>query len=118
MTQMIDNNTSSHTAVGRPVRRQDGFDKLTGRTRYAGDIPAAGLLHARLVLSPYAHARIVGIDISAALQVPGVRFVYTGQTLGLVHYDASSRAMSPLAREEVLWCGHPVAIVLAESEAA
>jgi CO/xanthine dehydrogenase Mo-binding subunit len=118
MTQMIDNTTSSLTPVGRPVRRQDGFDKLTGRTRYAGDIPAAGLLHARLVLSPYAHARIVGIDISAALQIPGVRFVYTSQTLGLVHYDTSSRAMSPLAREEVLWCGHPVAIVLADSEAA
>jgi len=118
MTQTIDNNTSSHTAVGRPVRRQDGFDKLTGRTRYAGDIPVAGLLHARLVLSPYAHARIVSIDISAALQVPGVRFVYTGQTLSLVHYDESSRALSPLAREEALWCGHPVAIVLADSEAA
>jgi CO/xanthine dehydrogenase Mo-binding subunit len=117
MTQMIDR-TSPHTSVGKPVRRQDGFDKLTGRTRYAGDIPAAGLLHARLVLSPYAHARIVNIDISAALEVPGVRFVYTSQTLGLVHYDSSSRALSPLAQEEALWCGHPVAIVLAESEAA
>lgn len=117
MTQMIDN-TSPRTAVGRPVRRQDGFDKLTGRTRYAGDISAAGLLHARLVLSPYAHARIEGIDSAAALNVPGVRFVYTAQTLGLAHYDSSSRAMSPLAREEVLWCGQPVAIVLAESEAA
>jgi CO/xanthine dehydrogenase Mo-binding subunit len=117
MTQMIDR-TSPHTSVGKPVRRQDGFDKLTGRTRYAGDIPAAGLLHARLVLSPYAHARIVNIDISAALEVPGVRFVYTSQTLGLAHYDSSSRALSPLAQEEALWCGHPVAIVLAESEAA
>ncbi len=117
MAQIIDK-ASSRTAVGKPVRRQDGFDKLTGRTRYAGDIPAAGLLHARLVLSPYAHARIVNIDISAALEVPGVRFVYTSQTLGLVHYDSSSRAMSPLAQEEALWCGHPVAIVLAESEAA
>src|SRR5579883_894196 len=117
MTQMIDR-TSPHTSVGKPVRRQDGFDKLTGRTRYAGDIPAAGLLHARLVLSPYAHARIVNIDISAALRVPGVRFVYTSQTLGLAHYDSSSRGLSPLAQEEVLWCGHPVAIVLAESEAA
>jgi CO/xanthine dehydrogenase Mo-binding subunit len=117
MTRMIDN-TSPHMAVGRPVRRQDGFDKLTGRTRYAGDISTAGLLHARLVLSPYAHARIVGIDISAALKVAGVRFVYTSQTLGLIHYDNASRAMSPLAQEEVLWCGHPVAIVLAESEAA
>jgi CO/xanthine dehydrogenase Mo-binding subunit len=117
MTQMIDR-TPPHTSIGKPVRRQDGFDKLTGRTRYAGDIPAAGLLHARLVLSPYAHARIVNIDISAALRVPGVRFVYTSQTLRLAHYDSSSRALSPLAQEEALWCGHPVAIVLAESEAA
>lgn len=117
MAQTIDK-TTSHTAVGRPIRRQDGLDKLTGRTRYAGDISVAGLLHARLVLSPYAHARILHIDTSAALEVPGVRFVYTSQTLGLAHYDSSSRAMSPLAQEEALWCGHPVAIVLAESEAA
>ena len=117
MTQMIDK-TAPYTAVGTSIRRQDGFDKLTGRTRYAGDIPVAGLLHARLVLSPYAHARITRIDISAALEIPGVRFVYTSATLGLAHYDSSSRAMSPLAREEALWCGQPVAIVLAESEAA
>ncbi len=117
MAQTIDK-TSPHTTVGKSVRRQDAFDKLTGRTRYAGDISVSGLLHARLVLSPFAHARIVSIDTSAALAVPGVKFVYTGSTLGMAHYDGSSRAMSPLAQEEVLWCGHPVAIVLAESEAA
>ncbi|HEU5382660.1 MAG TPA: xanthine dehydrogenase family protein molybdopterin-binding subunit [Ktedonobacteraceae bacterium] len=117
MSQAIDK-TSSYATVGKPVRRQDGLDKLTGRTRYAGDLSAPGLLHARLVLSPYAHARLKNIDVSAALQVPGVKFVYTSATLGLAHYDGSSRAMSPLARDEVLWCGHPVAIVLADSEAA
>lgn len=117
MTQTIDK-TSPRTVVGKPARRQDGYDKLTGRTRYAGDITVAGLLHARLVLSPYAHARIKRINSSRALEVPGVCFVYTSETLGLAHYDSSSRAMSPLAQEEVLWCGHPVAIVLAESEAA
>ncbi len=117
MTQMIDK-TSQRNAVGKPVRRQDALDKLTGRTRYAGDITASGLLHARLVLSPYAHARLVHIDVSAALQVPGVKFVYTSETLGITHYDTSSRTRSPLARGEVLWCGHPVALVLAESEEA
>lgn len=117
MTQMIDK-TSPLTAVGKPVPRQDALDKLTGRTRYAGDMTATGLLHARLVLSPHAHARLVRIDTSAALQVPGVKFVYTSETLGIAQYDSSARSRSPLAREEVLWCGHPVAIVLAESEAA
>lgn len=117
MTQIIDE-TSLHRTVGKPSPRRDAFDKLTGLVRYAGDISVSGLLHARLVLSPYAHARIVNIDSSAALAVPGVRFVYTSETLGIAHYDSSSRAMSPLAQSEALWCGHPVAIVLAESEAA
>lgn len=117
MAQTI-NQSSSMTSVGISVPRRDGFDKLTGRIRYAGDVNVPDLLHARLVLSPYAHARIVSIDISAALAIPGVKYIYTGETLKLAHYDSSSREMSPLAQKEVLWCGHPVAIVLAESEAA
>lgn len=117
MAQTIDP-TTSHNAIGKATRRQDALEKLTGRTRYAGDHPVPGLLHARLVLSPYAHARIVSIDISSALEIPGVQFVYTSATLGLSGYNSSSRTMSPLAQEEVLWCGHPLAIVLAESEAA
>ena len=117
MTQTIGKMTS-HSAVGKATRRQDAPDKLTGRTRYAGDMPVAGLLHARLVLSPYAHARIVKIETSAAQEVPGVKAVYTSQTLGMAKRDSSSRSRSPLAHKEVLWCGHPVAIVLAETEAA
>ncbi|HEX7735644.1 MAG TPA: xanthine dehydrogenase family protein molybdopterin-binding subunit [Ktedonobacteraceae bacterium] len=117
MAQIVDN-TSVSGPVGQPVRRQDGFDKLTGRTRFAGDRVVNDVLHARLVLSPYAHARIVKIDTAAALEVPGVKFVYTSETLGIADYDPSSRVKSPLARTEVLWSGQPVAIVLAESEAA
>src|SRR5438270_9642399 len=117
MTQIIDRKTDYATA-GKRTRRQDGYDKLVGRTRYAGDLPVAGLLHARLVLSPYAHARIVNIDTSGALAVPGVKAVYTSETLGMANRDSSSRSQSPLAQQEALWCGHPVAIVLAETEAA
>src|SRR5260370_33728213 len=117
MTQIIDRKTE-YTTVGKRTRRQDGYDKLVGRTRYAGDLAIAGLLQARLVLSPYAHARIVNIDTSAALEVPGVKAVYTSQTLGMSDPEASARTQSPLASKEALWCGHPVAIVLAETEAA
>ena len=81
MTQTVDK--TSHSTVGQSTRRQDGFDKVTGRTRYAGDLSIGGLLHARLALSPYAHARIVAIDVSAAMQVPGVKAVYTSETLGV-----------------------------------
>src|ERR1700694_2181572 len=117
MTQTVDTSTQ-HAMVGKPTRRQDGEEKVTGRIRYAGDLPVGEVLIARLVLSPYAHARIVNIDVSAALAVPGVHAVYTSETLAMAKRDSSSRSQAPLANKEVLWCGHPVAIVLAESDAA
>src|SRR5712691_1219665 len=89
MTQTFDK-TTQHNSVGRATRRQDAPDKLTGRTRYAGDVSVAGMLHARLVLSPYAHARILSIDTSEAEAVPGVQAVYTSETLGMAKRDTSS----------------------------
>src|ERR1700724_2555334 len=117
MTQTVEP-TTTHTTVGQPTLRKDGPDKLTGRTRYAGDMVFPGLLHARMVLSPYAHARITSIDISAAEAVPGVVAVFTGETLGMAQAHGSSRAQAPLAIDEVCWCGHPVAVVVGETEAA
>src|SRR5258708_30997800 len=87
MTQIIDRKTE-YGIIGKRTRRQDGLDKLVGRTRYAGDLTFAGLLHARLVLSPYAHARLVNIDTSAALEVPGVKAVYTSDPLGMSNPDS------------------------------
>ena len=115
MTQISEPTSTHHNVAGKPTRRQDGLDKLTGRTRYAGDLPFAGLLHARLVLSPYAHARILSIDTAPALEVPGVVAVYTGKTLPMAHANSTSRSQAPLAQDEVYWCGHPVAIVVAET---
>jgi CO/xanthine dehydrogenase Mo-binding subunit len=107
---------AQHGRVGTSLPRQDGPDKVSGRARYAGDQALQGMLHARLVTSPYAHARILNIDTSAALSIPGVVAVYTADTLGMARQDALSRAQTPLAQQEVVWCGHPVAIVLGETE--
>src|SRR6266852_215709 len=104
--------------VGTSLPRQDGPDKVTGRARYAGDQALPGMLYARLVLSPYAHARILNIDTSAALSVPGVVAVFNAETLGMAQVDLLARAQSPLAQQEALWCGHPVAIVVGETEAS
>jgi len=113
------NQTTNQTVIGKSTHRSDDeTDKLTGHTRFAGDLTFPGLLYARLVLSPYAHARIVGVDVAAALAIPGVVAVYTSETLGVAHPDGTSRVQAPLAQGEVYWCGHPVAIVLAENEAA
>ncbi len=110
--------TTQSVLVGMSLPRQDGPDKITGRARYAGDQVLPGMLHARLVLSPYAHARILNIDSSPALALPGVVAVFTAETLGMAQADTLSRAQSPLAVHEVVWCGHPVAIVVGETEAS
>jgi CO/xanthine dehydrogenase Mo-binding subunit len=117
MTQTVDPK-AAYQVVGKATQRKDAPDKLTGRTRFAGDLAFPGMLHARLVLSPYAHARIVSIDTSAALATPGVVAVFTSETLGMAKAGSTARAQAPLAQKEVAWCGHPIAVVVAESEAA
>lgn len=116
MTQTVDQ-TALHISVGKSVRRQDSFDKLTGRERFVGDMSFPGMLHARLVLSPYTHARIVSINTDAALAIPGVVAVHTSESLGMAKANSTSRVQAPLARNEVYWSGQPVAVVLAETEA-
>ncbi len=117
MTQTIDPKTA-YQAIGKSTKRADAPDKITGRTRFAGDLSFPGMLHARFVLSPYAHARILSIDTSSALAIPGVVGVFTSETLGMAKANSTSRAQAPLAQKEVAWCGHPVAVVVAESEEA
>lgn len=100
--------------VARP--RVDSEPKVRGTTRYAADIPLS-VLHARIVPSMYAHARIRGIDASAALAVPGVVAVLTAADLPIATPE-DMRMFEPLAREEALFAGQPVALVIAETEAA
>src|SRR6185295_5837282 len=103
--------------IGVRRRRVDGEAKVRGTTRYAADLPVPDILHARLVLSSEAHARIAGIDTEAARAVPGVMAVLTAADLP-VSPDAPGRAGEPLARDEVVFAGQPVAMVVAETEAA
>ncbi|HWQ24570.1 MAG TPA: xanthine dehydrogenase family protein molybdopterin-binding subunit [Gaiellaceae bacterium] len=103
--------------IGVPRPRIDAPEKVTGATRYAADGWVHGLLHARLVLSTEAHALIRAIDVEAARAVPGVVAVLTAADLPTAT-DASDRTAEPLAREEVVFAGQPIAIVVAETEAA
>jgi len=102
--------------VGKPTPLIDGPAKITGSLKYTGDIKLPGMLHARFVLSSYAHAKINSIDSAAALGIAGVRAVITAADLPDV--APSSRTMLLLARERVIFVGQPIAIVLAETAAA
>ena len=103
--------------VGGRRPRSDGRDKVLGATRYAADQVPPGALHARIVPSVYAHARIRSIDGTAALAIPGVVAVLTADDLPIKAHGPE-RHLEPLAREEIVFAGQPVALVLAESEAA
>ena len=105
---------SSVIGVARP--RVDAPEKVTGATRFGADGIVHGLLHARLVLSPEPHARIRSVDRDAALALPGVVAVLTAEDLP-IRTTGNDRAAEPLAREEVVFAGQPVAMVVAQSEA-
>jgi len=103
--------------IGTRRPRIDAPEKVRGATRYAADGPVHGLLHARLVLATEAHALISRIEKDAALAVPGVVAVLSAGDLPTAT-TGTDRTAEPLVRNEVVFAGQPVAIVVAESEAA
>jgi CO/xanthine dehydrogenase Mo-binding subunit len=104
-------------AVGVPRPRPDSEMKVRGTIRYAADRRHPDALHARPVLAAYAHARVEGIDVSAALAAPGVVAVLTAADLATPEGDID-RLVEPLARHEVVFAGQPVALVIAETAVA
>lgn len=105
--------------VGKRLRRADSPERLTGQVRYTGDLVLPGLLYGRLVRSPYASARIVSIDKKEAMSTPGVVAVLAAEDLPVVNLrEAVENRSLMLAFERTMYVGQPVAVVLAESEAA
>ncbi|RLC67980.1 MAG: xanthine dehydrogenase family protein molybdopterin-binding subunit, partial [Chloroflexi bacterium] len=102
--------------VGQSVPRVDAYDKITGAALFTDDLQfGPGLYYGRLVRSPYAHALIRSIDVSKALEMPGVKAVVTGEDvparIGLYLVDRPI-----FARDRVRYVGDPVAGVIAISE--
>ena len=101
--------------VGDPVTRHDGVPKVTGEFAYSSDLQAAGMLWGKTVRSPHAHARILEIDISEALRLPGVHAVLTHDDVpGQKTYGLEFADQPVLASDRVRYFGDGVAIVAAE----
>jgi len=125
--------------VGATVRRKEDPRLITGSSTYVDDITMPGMLHIAFVRSPYAHAKINGIDASAALAMPGVVKVITAAdlekvTTGKYPSDATKESgeaadgtieedsievpgILPLAKDRVRYIGEAVAAVIAASKA-
>jgi 4-hydroxybenzoyl-CoA reductase subunit alpha len=104
--------------IGSYVPMVDGPDKVSGRAKYTADLITPGLLAGRIFRSPYSHAEILDVDVSAALRLPGVKAVVTGadcdKTFGVLPI---ARSEHPLARDKVRYRGEPVAAVAAIDDA-
>jgi CO/xanthine dehydrogenase Mo-binding subunit len=97
--------------------RIDGDIKVSGQAKFTADYARAGMLWSAFVASPYAHARIVGIDTSAARAMAGVHAVITGADIGERYFGAMLRDWPILAYERVKFVGEYVAVVAADTRA-
>ncbi|MEU9170466.1 xanthine dehydrogenase family protein molybdopterin-binding subunit [Streptomyces sp. NPDC048420] len=116
------------TEVGSPRLRKEDARLITGQTRWTDNIDATGLLHLAILRSPMAHARVDRVNVSPALERPGVVAAFTGADLaeGMgslpcawpVTEDIVLPDHPPIATTEVRYAGDPVAVVVARDRYA
>ena len=107
--------------VGAAGPRGDAVEKVGGSAIYCADVSLPGMLHAKLLRSPWAHARIVGIDADAARRMPGVRAVLTHRDIPahfMPVYGYFIKDQPLVAVDTVRYIGDIVCAVAADSEAA
>jgi len=112
------NDAKKFAVVNHSVPRADGVAKVTGTATYASDITLERMAWAKLLRSPFAHARILSIDVSEARRQPGVIDVLIGNELGPLHpyYGHAVKDHPLLAIGKVRFVGEPVAAVIGEDE--
>ncbi len=107
-------------AIGRAVTMAEAGERVTGRLPFAGNVVVPGMLHGKILRSPFAHASIRRLDASRAEALPGVAGVLTGKDLtdGRINpfYGPAIPDRTIVAIDRVRFSGEPVAAVIAEDE--
>ncbi len=111
--------------IGTSLPRKEDVPLLTGAARFAGDVQRPGMLHAHILRSPFAHARLLSLNAGPALELPGVHAVLTQEDLPpaaraipmrmFAQQDLEGYLQPPLAGGVVRYSGEPVAMVVADS---
>ena len=96
---------TTYTALGRPVTREDGPDKVSGHHLYSADVILPGMAIGKVLRSPYPHARIVNIDVSRAEAMPGIHAVITGKDMTGMLLGRVLQDVPPLAVDKVRYVG-------------
>ena len=126
MSHSEDNNSSTYKWVGSRPIRPDGVDKVTGRASFAADFSLPDMLHGLVLRSTYAHARILNMDFSKALAIPGVKAIVCAKDMPVIAAENALTGGQPpdfrdmsenlMARDKVLYEGHAIAAVAATSK--
>ncbi len=120
-----DTGTARHGALGSQLSRIDGPLKVTGKARFAAEVPYDDLLYAAVFFSSIARGRIATIDITAAEALPGVALVMTYRNAPRMgppkifgeHPKGGGPSNLPIMQDaEIRWNGQPIAVVLAETQ--
>ena len=127
MTATVEPSAAAEHEVGRARVRKEDEHLITGRTRWTDNFVLPGMLHAAMLRSPMAHARIAAIDVEQARQMPGVVAVYTGADLAeeqgslpnawQITEDMKAPTAPSLAVDAVCFAGEAVAMVIARTAA-
>ena len=99
--------------VGQCVPRMDALEKVTGQAIYTADVRRAGMLHAHIVRASIAHGRVTALDLTPALEIPGVRGVLRREDVEGIRYDSGQ-----LFDQTIRFAGQPLAAVCAETAEA
>jgi len=116
-----------YSIIGKRPVRHDGVDKVTGNALYGADINLPGMLYGKVLRSPHAHARVKSVNVSAALNHPGIKAVITASDLSPLPDKAAEIGEDLyanmkyvrdriLASDKVLFKGHPIAAIAASSQ--
>ena len=104
------------STLGKDTPQVNARSKVLGRAQYAGDLQLAGMLHGKVLRSPYPHARIVRIDTTRASALPGVKAVLTGANSPGTLWGVHHKERRTLALDTVRFAGEEVAAVAATTE--
>jgi xanthine dehydrogenase molybdenum-binding subunit len=126
MSERFTNGHCTFRVIGTRPIRHDGEEKVTGRAKYGADYSLPGMLHGKVLRSPYAHARIKSINVEKARRHPGVYAIITGEdmpevkgvmtSMGELVVNTYYLSLNVMAHDKVLYDGHAVAAVAAISK--
>ena len=98
--------------IGKRQPKIDGFERVSGRARYASDVSFPGMLHLKILRSPYPHARIVNMDVGKALSLSGVKAILTHKDMPAHRWHPAMPVLTDVAR----FVGDDIAVVAATDE--